>query len=165
MKEHYSGAQWSYSSALLGSVSSPQCLMHHITHYTQYIYYNIPSDWIVYNSPSVYMDHSVWIKSMSHFSSVCFSYHLNTLVLLYDGHDRHFDYSSLRILWSHHIHYLIQNSGGFVQYQPKNNDPNLKLDNLYGNTRMNFMRNHGTLKFTPAHNNTILVETWEYSKL
>ena len=49
--------------------------------------------------------------------------------------------------------------------QPNNNGPNLKLNYLYGNARMNWMRNNGTLKFTRAHMNSILVEKWEAFKI
>ena len=45
------------------------------------------------------------------------------------------------------------------------NGPNTKLNNLYGNTRMNWMRHHETLKFTPTHMNSVPFETWEAFKL
>ena len=47
---------------------------------------------------------------------------------------------------------------------PNDNGPKIKLKNVYGNARMNWMRHHGTLKFTPTHMNSVLVETWEYFK-
>ena len=52
-----------------------------------------------------------------------------------------------------------------MHYQTNNNDPNMKLKNVDGNARMNWMSHHGTLKFTPTHMNSILVETWEAFKL
>ena len=45
------------------------------------------------------------------------------------------------------------------------NGPNMKLKNLYGNARMNWMIHHGTLKFTLAHMNSALVATWEAFRL
>ena len=42
-------------------------VVHHITHYAQDLHYNVPSDWVIHNSPSVYMYHYVWHKSMYHF--------------------------------------------------------------------------------------------------
>ena len=49
--------------------------------------------------------------------------------------------------------------------QKNDNGPNMKLKNLYGNARMNWMIHHGTLAFTPAHMNSALVATWEAFKL
>ena len=48
---------------------------------------------------------------------------------------------------------------------PNDNGPNMKLNNLYSNARMNWMRHHGTLKFTPVYMNSVLVATWEAFKL
>ena len=82
-------------------------MMHHRTHYIQDQYYNIPSDWVVHNSPSGHMDCDEWIKAMDHFSSVCCSSPLIPNVLSYDFHDRHFDDGALNILHIHHIQSLI----------------------------------------------------------
>ena len=111
------------------------------------------------------MDCNGWHKSMVHFSSVCFSSTLNPQVLLYDGHGIHFDYRVLKILQSHHIQTFILKTGHYVHDQSKNNGPNLKLNNFYDNARMNWMSNHGTLKFTPSHINSVLVEKWSAFKL
>ena len=48
-----------------------------------------------------------------------------------------------------------------VHDHPNYNVPNLKLNNIYGNTGMNWMSNCGTPKFMPSHMNDVLVETWE----
>ena len=102
---------------------------------------------------------------MVHFSSMCFSSTLNPQVLLYDGHGIHFDYRVLNILQSHHIQTFILKTGHYVHDQSNNNGPNLKLNNLYDNARMNWMSNHGTIKFTPSHINSVLVETWSAFKI
>ena len=49
--------------------------------------------------------------------------------------------------------------------QPNDKGPNLKLNNLYDNTIMNWVRKHGNLNFKPSHTNDILVETCEAFKL
>ena len=49
--------------------------------------------------------------------------------------------------------------------QKNYNCPNMKLDNFHGIARMNWTRQHGTLKFTPDHMNYFLVEMWEAFKL
>ena len=40
----------------MDSVSPPPVVVFQITHYTQDIHYNIPSDQVIHNSPSGYMD-------------------------------------------------------------------------------------------------------------
>ena len=147
------------------TVFIPPVMIHQITHYSQDIHYSIPSDWLVHNSPLLYMDHYGWLKSMSHLSSMCFSSPLNPQVPLYDGRDIHFDENSLNIICSHHIQSLILKSGVSVQYHPNYNGPNLKLKNMYGNAIMNWMRNHGNPKFTLVHINDVIVETWGSFKI
>ena len=91
---------------------------------------------------------------MSHFPSMCCSSPLNPQVLFYDVRTSHFDDRALNVLRIKHIQYFILKAGDYVYDQPNNN-----LKNFYSNTRMNWMRNHGNLKFTPPHMNYILVET------
>ena len=139
--------------------------MHQSTHNTQDIHYNIPSDWVFHNSPSVYMDRDGWHKSMAHFSSMCFSSHLNSQVLFYDGHGIHFDNRSLNMICRHNIQYFILKSCDYVHDHPNDKCPNMKLNIFYGNSRMNYTRHHGTLNFSPPHINYFLVETWKDFKL
>ena len=42
------------------------------------------------------------------------------------------------------------------------NGPNLKLNIYYGIAKVKWQRQHGTMKFTPAHMNSVLVEMWHY---
>ena len=60
---------------------------------------------------------------MTHFSSMCFSYPLNTQVQLYDGHGNFFDDSEFNIVRSHHIQSLILKVGDSVHEQSNNNGP------------------------------------------
>ena len=144
----------------------PPFMVHQITHYNQDIHWhNISSDWVLHHLLSVYMYHNGWNKSMSHFPSMCCSSPLNTQSLFCDEHNSHFDYSSLKILQSHQIHYFIQKEGDSMNDQPNDKGPNLKLNNLYDNTIMNWVRKHGNLNLNPSHMNDILVETCEAFKL
>ena len=102
---------------------------------------------------------------MARFISMCCSSPLNPQVLFYDVRGSYFDDRELNILCKHNVQYLILKSGDYVHYQPKNNVPNKDLNNLYANTRMNWIRVHGTLKFSLPHMNYVLVETWEDFKL
>ena len=86
-------------------------------------------------------------------------------MLLYDLHGNHFDDRSLDILRIHQIQYFILNPGDSFHDQPNNNGPNSKLENLYGNEIMNWIRNNGTLNLMLSHMNNTLVETWETFKL
>ena len=101
-----------------------------------------------------------WHKTMSHFPFMCYYSPLNTQVLFYGGHDIHFDDRVLSIFCRHNIQYFILKAGDFVHDHPNYNGPNMKLNNLYGYARMNWVIHHGTLKFTPSHINSILFETW-----
>ena len=96
---------------------------------------------------------------------MCCSSPLNPQLLFYDGHDIHFNDRALYILRRHKTQSFIFKAGYSVHYQAKKIGPNMKLNNLYGNTRINCMRHHGTLNFTPPHTNSVLVETREDFKL
>ena len=158
VREHHSGAHSSSSKVPMDSVSFP-CGGAPITHYTQDLHYNIPSDWVVHNSPSGYINGDGWHKSIARFPSMCCSSTLNTQVLFCDFHGRIFDERALNIIRRHNIQYLISKEGDYVHDQPNDNDTKMKLKNLYGNVRMNWMMHHQTLKFSPPHMNYILVET------
>ena len=86
-------------------------------------------------------------------------------MLLYEVHDSHFDDMALDIICGHNTQSFILKAGGSVHDQPNDNGLNMKLDNFYGNARKKCMRKHVTLKFTPAHINYVLVETWGAFKL
>ena len=86
-------------------------------------------------------------------------------MLFYDGHVSHFDDRASDIICRHNIQSFILKAGDFAHDQPNDNGPNTKLNNLYGNKVMNWMRYHGTLKFKRYHMNSVLVETWEDLKL
>ena len=89
----------------------------------------------------------------------------NTQVLLYDGHDRFFDDKYIHILCSHHIKSFVLKAGESGNDKPNDNGPNLEMKGLYGRSRMNWQRQHGTLKFKNPHMNAVLVETWRYFQL
>ena len=133
-------------------------VVHQRANYTRDIHYNIPSNWVIHNSPSGQCIVAVGINP-------CADLLLNPQVLFYDVHDSYFDDKALDILCKHKIQYFILESGDFVYDQPNNNVPNMNFNHLYGNAIMNWIRQHGTLEFTPAHINYVLVETWESFKL
>ena len=101
---------------------------------------------------------------MYNFPSMCYSSPINPQVLFYNGHGINFYYRSLDIICRHNIQSFILKAGDSVHDQKNNNVPNMKLNNFYGNTRMNWMIHHRNLKFTPPHMNYVIVETCEYFK-
>ena len=110
-----------------GNYFIPPVLLHQSNHYTQDLHYNIPSDWVVHNSPSGYMDCGGWHKSMADFSSMCSSSPLNPQVLFYDGYDNHFYYRGFDIVLRHNIQSFILKTGYYVHDQPNDNGPNTKI--------------------------------------
>ena len=54
-----------------GQCFIPPVVVHQSTHYNQYPHDNIPSDWVVHNSPSGYMDCDGWHESTTQFASMC----------------------------------------------------------------------------------------------
>ena len=60
---------------------------------------------------------------------------------------------------------LIIKAHEYVNNILNENGNNLKLNNIYGNAIMNWMRMRVKLKFTLAHMNFVLVETWDFFKL
>ena len=86
---------------------------------------------------------------MAHFASMCCSSPLKPQVIFYYGHVSHFYYWALNILFRHNIQYFILKAGDYVYDQLNDNGPNMNLRNIYGSARMNWMRHHGILKFTP----------------
>ena len=71
-----------------------------------------------------------------------------------------FDYRAIYILRSHHIKPFILKVGNSGNDQTNHNCPNLNLQGLCGQARMNLQRHHRTLEFTTSHMNYVLVETW-----
>ena len=68
----------------------PALIVQQATKYTQDIQYNIPKDWVVYNTSSGYMDRDGWMKAMIYFKNLCGENKINPQVLFYDVHYIHF---------------------------------------------------------------------------
>ena len=135
-------------------------IIHQAENYTHHLHWNLPSDWLVHNTPSVYMYINGWMKAMSLFSSTYGSRNMNPRVLFFDVHDSHFDDRATHILRSHHISPFILKSGESTNDQPNDNGPNLKLKRYYGIEKVKWQRQHGTMKCNAAHIKSILVEMW-----
>ena len=100
------------------------------------------------------------MKAMSLFSRTCVYGKMNPQVLFFDGHYSHFNDRATHILQSHHISTFILKAGDSTNDQPNDNGTNLKLKIYYGIAKMKWQRQHGTMKFNPAHMKSVLVEMW-----
>ena len=100
------------------------------------------------------------MKEMSLFSRTCGASKMNPQVLFFDGHDNQFDDRATHILRSHHISPFILKAGESTNDQPNDNGPNRMLKRYYSIARVKWQRQNGTMKFTPAHMNSVLVEMW-----
>ena len=103
-------------------------------------------------------------KYMDHFPSMCCSSPLNTQVLFYVVRGNHFYDRELNILCRQNIQSSILKEGDSVHDHTKYIGPKKKLNILYGNSIMKWMRYHVTLNFTPTQMNYVLVEIWEAFK-
>ena len=115
-----------------GQCFMPPMIVHQLENYTQDLHWNLPSDWLVHNMSSGYMDKYGWMNAMSLFSRACIYSNINQQVLLFDSHDRHVDDRSTNIILSHHISPFILKVGDSTNDQPNYNGPNLKLKRYYG---------------------------------
>ena len=106
------------------------------------------------------MDRDGWMKAMILFSRTFGYRKMNPQVLFFDCHDSHFDDKATHILRSCHISPFILKAGDSTNDQPNDNGLNLKLKRYYGISKTKWQRQHGTIKFTPAHMNSVLVEMW-----
>ena len=68
----------------------PPLIVRQSENYTQDLQWNLPSDWLVHNTPSGYMDRYGWMNTMSLFGRTCVASKLNKQFLFFEGHDRHF---------------------------------------------------------------------------
>ena len=84
-------------------------------------------DWAVHPTPSVYMDRDDWLKDMNQFSNICDASPVNNQMLLFDGHDSHFDELALTQIHSKNIQPFILNAGDSMDDHPNENGPNSKL--------------------------------------
>ena len=115
-----------------GKCFIPPMIVHQAENYTYDIHWNLPSDWLVHNTPLGYMARDVWMKAMSLFSRTCGDRKIKPQVIFFDVHDSHFDDRATHIIQYHHIYQFILKTGNSTNDQPNNNCPNLKLKIYYG---------------------------------
>ena len=100
---------------------------HQVKEYYPHFHRNTPLEWIVHHTPSGYMDRYGWLKSMAHLSTVCGTSPFDNYILLFDGHDSHFDDHTLCYISTCNIQPFVLKSGKYGNDQPKDNGPNSKL--------------------------------------
>ena len=107
------------------------------------------------------MDRDVWLKTMTQFSNICGASPVNNQILFFDGHESHFENGALRQMTWKNIQPFVLKSGDSINDQPKYNDKNYKLESLYNVAKIVWMPKYGTIKFSPHHMNSVLVESWD----
>ena len=65
--------------------------VHQAEEYYQYLQSNILLDWIVHHTPFRYMGRDGCLKVTTKFSTVCGASTIKNQIILFDGHDIHFD--------------------------------------------------------------------------
>ena len=143
-----------------GQCFMPPVIVHQAENCTQDLHWNLPSDWLFHNMPLVYMNRGGQMKAMSLFSRTCGASKINPQVLLFDVHDSHFDDRSTHLLWSQNTPPFILKSGDSTNDYPNDNGPNLNLKKYYGIAKLKWQRQHGTMKFTPTHTSSVIVDIW-----
>ena len=143
----------------------PSMIVHKAVNYTQDLHCNLRSDWLVQNMALGYMDRDGWMKAMRIFSRTCGYSNMNPQVLFFDNHDSHVADRHTHILQSHHISSFILKAVDSTNDQSNDNSPNLKLNRYYRIEKVKWQRQHGTMKNTAAHINSVLVEMWHSFQL
>ena len=143
----------------------PPIIVHQSKEYSQDLNYNIPLDCIFHHTPSSYMDRYGWLKSMTQLSNVCSASPINNQILLFDGHDSHFDDCSLRQMMCKKIQPFVLKYGNSIDYQTNDNVPNAKLNSFYNVVKSVWMLKYGITKSSPYHLNSVLVEAWDDFKM
>ena len=97
----------------------PPIVVHQSKEYFQYINYIIPIDWIIFHTPSGYVDIAVWFKDMDHLSTLCDASPFNNDNILFNGHDSHFDDYSFHCIETQNMQPFTLKSGDSVNHQTK----------------------------------------------
>ena len=87
----------------------PPIIVHQAKNYSQDPHCSIPLYQIFHHTPSGYMDRDGWIKSMTQFSNVCSASPFKNQIMLFDGHDSHFNDGSLRKMMCKNIQPFVLN--------------------------------------------------------
>ena len=104
----------------------PPVVFHQAKEYSQDLHNNIPLDWTVHHTPSIYMDIYGWLKATAQFSNICGAYPVNNKIFFFDGHDSHFNDRALTQMKIKNIQPFILKAGDPINDQPNNNGPNSK---------------------------------------
>ena len=121
--------------------------MHQDKEYYQDLYYNILLDWMTHHTPYGYMDRYRWLISMTKFSIICGSYPVKNQILLFYGHNSHFDDGALRQMMCKKIQPFVLKSGNSINDHPNDNGQNSKLKSLYNMAKITWLLKYGRKSF------------------
>ena len=143
----------------------PPIVLHQAKEYSQDIHHSIPLEWEFHHTRSGYMDRDRWLKTMTQFSNICGASPVSNKILLFGGHDSHFNDCALTKTTGENIQPFVLKAGDSINKQSNGNGPNSKLKALYKTSRAEWILKYGTLPLQPHHMNSVLFETWEAFKL
>ena len=92
-----------------GECFTPPIIVHRYKEYSQDLHYNIPLDWIIHHTPYSYIYRDGWLKAMTQLSNIFCASPFNNHILLFDGHESHFDDDALRQMMCKNIQRFVQN--------------------------------------------------------
>ena len=144
-----------------GKCFIPPVVVNQAKDYSQCIHNNIPLDWTVHHTPSGYMDRYGWRKATTQFSNICGASPVNNQILLFSGHDSHFDDCYLKKCKGKN-----SSPSYLKQVTPSTTSPMITGLTQNWSLSASFWRlsgcwSMGTTRFQPHRMNSVLVETWE----
>ena len=86
-------------------------MVHQEMYYSQNFHFNIPLDWIVRHTPSIYVDRYRWLKAMNKLSNGCVASYINNQILFFDGNYSHFDERTLCFMYKKNIQPFVLKRG------------------------------------------------------
>ena len=135
-------------------------VVHQSKEYSQDPHQNIPLEWAVHHTPSEYMDRYGWLKPMTQFFNICDKSPVNNQIILFNGHNSHFNDRDLTQMKGKNIQPFILKGGDSINAQPKDNGSNSKLKTFCNISKDKWMLKNGNTIFKPRHMKSVLVETW-----
>ena len=105
------------------------------------------------------MDRYRWLTSMIQLSKVYGASPVNNQIILFDGHDSHFDNRSLIHVERRNMQPFILKPGDSANNHPNDNGKNSKHKSHYNEVKSAWIMKYVTRKFLPHYMNSILVES------
>ena len=104
-----------------GQCFLPPFVVHKEAEQTADFHYGGTANWLIHNSPSGYMDRDGWYKFIRMFTILSGAIKGNIKILLYDGHDSHWDTDAPDIMSISFVRPFVLKAGNSENDQPNDN--------------------------------------------